>query len=125
MRTTSPTPPPVGPRTAGFPSVPTILSEALFASHLQSSEHPTPSDVRAAIDSSLRALGVGLCIARVAQEFGDHPEAATVRMRWATDAVAAAYRDTPANRALDLPREGAGAHRGFASNDAHTISYVF
>lgn len=92
MKTTSPTQLLVGPRTAEFRTAPTILSEALFASHLQSSEHPTPDDVRAAIDSSLRALGVGLCICRVAQEFGDHPEAATTRMRWATHAVAAAYR---------------------------------
>ncbi len=124
MRTTSPTQLPVSPRTARFPSARTILNEALFASHLQSSDHPTPGDVRAAIDSSLRALGVGLCIARVAQEFGDHPEAATTRMRWATHAVAAACCDTLANRALDLPRQGAGAHRGFASNCSHTISYV-
>ena len=68
-----------------------VLHEALFASDLQSSQRPSPADVRSAIDRTLVTLGVAQCVGRVAQEFGDHPETAIARMRWATDAVATAY----------------------------------
>jgi hypothetical protein len=67
--------------------------EALFASDLQSSQHPDARQVRAAIRYALRALGARACLARVAQEFGDHPEAAVVRMRWVREAVSQAYGD--------------------------------
>jgi hypothetical protein len=36
-----------------------------------------------AIDRAIGRLGVRGCIARMAQEFGDHPDAAATRMRWA------------------------------------------
>jgi hypothetical protein len=56
---------------------------ALFASPLQPSERPSAARVRAAIAAALDALGEGGCLARLAQEFGDHPEIAVARMRWA------------------------------------------
>jgi hypothetical protein len=69
-----------------------VLHEALFASDLQSSQHPNATDIRSAISRTLVTLGVARCVDRVAQEFGDHPETAVIRMRWATGAVATAYR---------------------------------
>ena len=56
---------------------------ALFASGLQPSDAPAAETVTQAIDRSVRRLGVRGCVARMAQEFGDHPDAAAARMRWA------------------------------------------
>ena len=56
---------------------------ALFASGLQPSETPTAEMVAAAINRAIRRLGVRGCVARMAQEFGDHPDAAATRMPWA------------------------------------------
>ncbi len=75
--------------------------EALFASDLQHSQHPDPTDVRAAVARTISRLGVTTCLARVAQEFGDPPEAAAARMRWAREAVVSAFpesRRIPAQR---------------------------
>jgi hypothetical protein len=65
--------------------------EALFASDLQHSQQPDPIDVRAAVARTISRLGQTTCLARVAQEFGDHPEAAAARMRWAREAVESAF----------------------------------
>jgi hypothetical protein len=56
---------------------------AIFASALQQSDSPSADIVAAAITSVLSDLGLSGCIDRMAQEFGDHPEAACERMRWA------------------------------------------
>lgn len=65
-------------------------AEALFTSPLQPSEQPTAAEVRAAIRSSLRAhRGARGCAAAVAVEFGEHPETAVARMRWALAQVGA------------------------------------
>jgi hypothetical protein len=56
---------------------------ALFASGLQPSDAPTAETVTQAINRAIRWLGVRGCAARMAQEFGDHPDAAATRMRWA------------------------------------------
>ena len=55
----------------------------LFASGLQPSDAPTAETVAQAIHRAIRRLGVRGCVARMAQEFGDHPDAAATRMRWA------------------------------------------
>jgi hypothetical protein len=65
--------------------------EALFASSLQGSQHPDPEQVREAVVRAIRSLGLRGCCAQVAQEFGDHPETAAARMRWAREAVSLAY----------------------------------
>lgn len=62
--------------------------EALFASALQPSDTPTADMVAEAISCAVRQLGVGGCVGRVAQEFGDHPDAAAERMRWARQLAA-------------------------------------
>ena len=56
---------------------------ALFASGLQPSDAPTAETVAQAINRAIRRLGVHGCLARMAQEFGDHPDAAATRMCWA------------------------------------------
>ena len=65
--------------------------EALFVSDLQHSQRPSAEQVRAAVVRTVRAHGAKSCVAKVAQEFGDHPDIAVARMRWARAAVAAAY----------------------------------
>lgn len=64
-----------------------ILVEALFASPLQRSEAPAPAEVRRAVRRAMVALGSRGCACCVAQEFGDHPEAAVARMRWARETI--------------------------------------
>ena len=66
--------------------------EALFASGLQPSDAPTSDMVAAAITRTVRQFGTGGCAGRMAQEFGDHPDAAASRMRWVRQLVQAAAR---------------------------------
>jgi hypothetical protein len=56
--------------------------EALFVSGLQPSDAPTADVVTEVISRTVRRYGVRGCACRMAQEFGDHPEAAIERMRW-------------------------------------------
>jgi hypothetical protein len=58
------------------------VREALFASALQPSDTLTAEMIADAIGSSIRRLGAGGCANHVAEEFGNHPEAAADRMRW-------------------------------------------
>jgi hypothetical protein len=59
-----------------------VRSEALFVSPLQRSDQPGAAEIRDAIARGVREFGSRGCAARVAQEFGDHPEIAVLRMRW-------------------------------------------
>ena len=61
--------------------------EALFASGLQRSQAPTAEAVTQAISCTVRQLGTRGCASQMAQEFGDHPEAAMDRMRWARQLI--------------------------------------
>jgi hypothetical protein len=56
--------------------------EALFASGLQPSDAPTAAEVAEVISRTVRQFGIRGCAGRMAQEFGEHPEAAIERMRW-------------------------------------------
>jgi len=56
--------------------------EALFASGLQPSDAPTAEVVTEVISCTVRKFGIRGCASRMAQEFGDHPETAVVRMGW-------------------------------------------
>ena len=67
--------------------------EALFASALQPSDEPTAAMVSAAITGAVRQFGISGCAAQMAQEFGDHPGAATGRMRWARRVSGAELED--------------------------------
>jgi hypothetical protein len=57
--------------------------EALFASGLQPSDAPTADMVADAINYTVQQVGISGCVGQMAQEFGDHPDAAAERMRWA------------------------------------------
>jgi hypothetical protein len=68
-------------------SVQVLHADALFASTLQRSDELNVSQIWRAITGAIDGYGAGGCAARVAQEFGDHPDTAAVRMRWARAAV--------------------------------------
>ena len=68
----------------------TSRCEALFASALQRSDAPTADMVARAIVQTARQFGARGCAGRMAQEFGDHPEAAAERMRWVRQLIAQA-----------------------------------
>jgi hypothetical protein len=55
---------------------------ALFVSGLQRSDVPDADAVAQAVTRAVRQFGVRGCVGLMAQEFGDHPEAAVDRMRW-------------------------------------------
>lgn len=76
-------------------SVSAARADALFASALQRSDEPSALQVRQAIAAAAREFGGLGCAARVAQEFGEHPETAVARMRWARAAVVGAYGGSP------------------------------
>jgi hypothetical protein len=68
-------------------------AEALFASELSAMVDPTPEQVTAAIRRALlRHGGVRGCAAEVAAAYGDRPETAAPRMRWARGVVRSCYR---------------------------------
>jgi hypothetical protein len=62
--------------------------QALFCSGLQPSDAPTAGMVAAAISRAVQQFGVGGCAGLMAQEFGDHPDAAASRMRWVRQLIA-------------------------------------
>ena len=68
-------------------TISTARADALFASPLQRSDEPTPAQVHQAIAAALAAFGIQGCAARVAQAYGEHPETAVPRMRWARATV--------------------------------------
>jgi hypothetical protein len=59
-----------------------LAAEALFVSYLQPSECPTRQTVEETVTAMLLRHGSDGCAAGVAEEFGDHPEAAVRRMHW-------------------------------------------
>jgi hypothetical protein len=71
-------------------------AEALFASSVQSSQTPQDGEVRQAVAEAFARLGSRGCAADVAGEFGDHPDVAVARMRWAIATVKAVYYRRPA-----------------------------
>jgi hypothetical protein len=82
---------------------PAVLAEALFLSYLQPSDRPTAARIREAIRMSLRSHGGEAgCAAAVAAEYGEHPETAVARMRWAL--ALAAFTVDVADAAPSEPR---------------------
>jgi RNA polymerase sigma factor (sigma-70 family) len=58
-------------------------AEALFTSDISFGSSPAKTAVTAAIRSAIRARGVQGCEGEVAAAYGDRPETAAARMRWA------------------------------------------
>ena len=68
-----------------------VRAEALFASTVQPCRSPSPDQIRRAVATTLQRLGVRGCAARVAGEFGDHPDTAVARMGWALATISTVY----------------------------------
>ena len=89
-----------------------VWADAVFASVLQRSDGPSADQVRQAVVAAVRAYGRRGCAERVAQEFGDHPETAVARMRWARGVVGELFAALPGlaqdgrRRRLGLPVGG-------------------
>jgi hypothetical protein len=61
---------------------------ALFASDLPNQCRPSQAVVEAAINSALTACGgVDACVGALAAAYGDHPETAAPRMKWALQVI--------------------------------------
>jgi hypothetical protein len=66
-------------------------AEALFISNLQPSDQPSAVQIAAAIRASLRQHGgTSGCAGACASEYGEHPDTAPGRMRWALTTIAQA-----------------------------------
>src|SRR6516225_4776338 len=61
-------------------SMDAFQADVIFASWLQRGDKPSAGQVRQAVAVAIRAFGSSGCAERVAQEFGDHPETAVIRM---------------------------------------------
>jgi hypothetical protein len=73
-------------------SISTVRADALFASAVQRCDDPSVAQVEQAIAAAVRAFGARGCAARVAQAYGDHPETAVMRMRWARAMVTGTFQ---------------------------------
>jgi hypothetical protein len=82
----------------------TVRAAALFVSDVSVHDHPSRDEIEAAIRRSLRTRGGSRgCTADVAAAYGDHPELAAPRMRWARAAVESHYHRAPASRTCLRP----------------------
>jgi hypothetical protein len=89
------------------PGTSAVWADALFVSMLQRSDGPSTCQVRKAVAAAMRAYGSRGCAERVAQEFGDNPETAVARMRWARGVLGEVFA-APPEPAHDGPRRGLG-----------------
>jgi len=97
-------------------SVSAARADALFVSALQRSDELNTGQVRKAIAAAVREFGSRGCVERVAQEFGDHPETAVARMRWARVVAAEAFGGSkPGLAHPPLPAQLFLAHVGHAA----------
>ena len=95
-------------------SVSAIRADALFVSALQRSDEPTAAEVREAVARAVHEFGGRGCAERVAQEFGDHPDIAVARMRWARQLA----DETFPSRGLTAARARLTGHRAVARTAA-------
>jgi hypothetical protein len=97
-------------------SISVIRADALFVSALQRGDHPGAREVRQAVAAAVGAFGQRGCAGRVAQEFGDHPETAVTRMRWARQVVGKAFGDmAPASACARTLARRTAAHTSRAA----------
>jgi hypothetical protein len=97
-------------------SISAARADALFVSALQRSEELSTGQVRQAVASAVRAFGSRGCAERVAQEFGDHPDTAVARMRWARTVAAEAFGGSRTGSAhAPLPAQRSLAQAGLAA----------
>ena len=97
-------------------SIGATRADALFVSALQRGDHPSAEEVRQAVAAAIEAFGQRGCVERVAQEFGDHPETAVTRMRWARQVAGQAFGELgPASACARTLARRAGAHTSRAA----------
>lgn len=72
-------------------SISVARADALFVSALQRSQELSTGQVQQAVATAVRTFGSRGCAERVAQEFGDHPDTAVARMRWARTVAAETF----------------------------------
>jgi hypothetical protein len=94
-------------------SIGAVRADALFVSALQRSGKPSTGQVRQAVAAAVRAFGSQGCAQLVAQEFGDHPEMAVARMRWARQVAGEAFGSSAPQSA----RARLGAKRSASAAD--------
>jgi hypothetical protein len=70
------------------PTLAVVRTDALFVSAVQRSDEPRATQVRDAVAAAVLRFGPQGCAERVAEEFGDHPDLAVARMRWARREIA-------------------------------------
>ena len=87
--------------------------EALFVSGLQRSDSPDATALAELIRAAVRQYGVRGCADRMAQEFGDHPEAAAARMRWIRQMIV----EVPVARSPQLLSGGGQLRRRGSGHD--------
>jgi hypothetical protein len=92
---------------------------ALFASGLQRSDAPTAAMAAEAITATVRRFGIHGCLSRMAQEFGDHPDAAATRMRWICQLTAQmpAWPQRPAGAGRPASRASRASNEIQANSD--------
>ena len=74
-------------------SIGAVWADAVFVSGLQRRDELSAGQVRQAVGAAIWTFGCSGCAGRVAQEFGDHPETAATRMRWARAVARDVLRD--------------------------------
>jgi hypothetical protein len=93
-------------------------AEALFTSCLSAGTRPAPGEVAEAIRAAMRAYGGSRgCAAEVAAAYGERPETAAPRMRWALGVVSATYPPRP-HRLVPRPAAPSRSERVAASTSA-------
>jgi hypothetical protein len=78
-----------------FSLIDDLQVEALFASDVQPSDAPTPEAVQHEITRTILRFGTDGCSAKVAAEFGDHPDLAVLRMGWVRETLSRAGAGCP------------------------------
>ena len=74
-------------------------AEALFSSDMPTGATPSGAEIGAAIRNAVRTHGgTRGCATLLAGEYGDHPETAVARMRWALSTIRSAYSPTSGQR---------------------------
>jgi hypothetical protein len=91
-------------------SIDDVRADALFVSSLQRSDQPSTGQVRLAVAAAMRQFGDRGCIGLVAQEFGEHPDLAAARMRWALHLTAGAFGETGGS-----PQDGGACYHPHAA----------
>ncbi len=82
-------------------------AEALFASDISIHCRPTEAAVEAAIRRAVRAHGgVRGCAAEVGAAYGDYPETAANRMRWARQVIEAIFSPAAAHASATVAGAG-------------------